>query len=427
MSGAVTLNGVRVVSGTITVPFYGAWVADVVLSDSTTIAQDVSMSVADLTLTGTIVRQASFAASRSARIVGGAAGWRKSLPSRGYSHLAGVKLSSVVSDAASECGETIALDADRSLGTHYARDDGKAERVLELEIGGAWWIDHAGTTQTKSRDASPIVTPFTVVSWSGGKGQFEIASETIAPWQPGRTFTAPTVEGTQTISSVTYEVDNDGKMRLHVLSTNGSKDRLRESLRDLIRQELGAVSYVGVYEYVIGVSLGLGLVSTIDATPTDPRMPPLTGVPIFGTGIVAAPIAGTKCRIRFVNGDPTRPECISIGDSTEHVVTVEACVLLVYNTLVALMAAAGGGPLIAAVLQPLLGAALTAALGAQAAPAPPGLIAQVAAAAAVQAGFAAGTTPSPAMFAAWTTAIAALSTKTLDVSGAFPSVGVPNG
>ncbi len=426
-AGAITLNGVRVISGPVTIPFYGAWVADVVLSDSTEIDTQATLVVGDLTLIGTIVRQASFVASRSARIVGGKGGWRKTIPARGYSHQAGVKLSTVVGDAASECGETIVLASDASLGTHYTRDEAKANSVLESEMGGAWWVDPSGVTQTSVRDSSPIVTPFTVVSWSGGKGQFEIASESIASWQPGRTFTAPTVEGVQTISSVTYDVDNDGKLRIHVLSTSVNQERLLASLRDLIRREVAATSFYGVYEYVIGPSIGLGLVTTIDATPTDSRMPSLTSVPLFGIGVVSPPIAGTKCRIRFINGDRKRPECISIGDTTEHLMTVEACSLLIYNTLVALMATAGGGPLLAVTLQPLLGAAIGAALTAQAAPAPSGLTAQIAAAAAAQAGFAAGTTPSPAMFAAWTTTIAALATKTLDVSGAFPSVGVPNG
>lgn len=425
MSGAVTLNGVRVVSGSITIPFYGACVADVVLSDSKEIPSSSTLAAGNLNLTVTIVRQASFAASRSARILGGSAGWRKVLPSRGYSHLAGVKLSTVLGDAARECGETIVIDVDRTIGTHYARDEGKAERVLELEIGGQWWVDPSGVTRTKDRDTSPIVSPFTVIAWSGGKGQFEIATEDIASWQPGRTFTAPTVEGTQQVSSVTIEVDNEGKARLHILSTSGAVERLRDSIRSIIRQEIAALSYAGVYEYVIGASLGLGLVSTIDATPTDPRMPPLTGVPLFGIGIVSPPITGTKCRIRFVNADPTRPECIAIQGQTEQLMTTEATALLLYNVLVS-MALVTAGPWIGATIQPTFAAAIVAALAAQGAPAPPGEIAQVSAQAAATGAMVSGAALSQAIgpFAA---AQALYATKTLDVSGFFPGLGVPNG
>ncbi len=435
MSGAITLNGIRVISGSITIPYYGAWVADVVLADSTTIPTSVSLVVGDLTLIGTVVRQASFAASRSARIVGGAAGWRKELPSRGYSHIAGVKLSTVVGDAANECGERIVLASDLALGTHYARDAGTAQRVLEIELNGTWWIDPLGVTQTKDRDSSPVVSPFTVLSWSGGKGQFEIASESIATWQPGRTFTSVVVEGTQQVSSITIDVDNEGKARLHILSTNGTKERLRESIRSIIKQEISTLSYAGVWEYTIAVDpIAPGLVSTIDATPTDSRMPPLTGVPLVGMGLASPPITGTTCRIRFVNSDPARPECFALGDATEHVMTVEATALLIYNTFSTLalaFIALGAAPtavssVLGVVIQPLITPAILAALAAQAIPAPPGLIAQIAAAAAQSAAMIAGTAPGNtcAPFAA---PMALVGTKLPDVSGLFPGLGVPNG
>ncbi len=427
MSGAITLNGTRVVSGVITIPFYGAWVADVVLSDAGHISTDVTLVVGDLALVGTILRQASFAASRSARIVGGSGGWRKELPSRGYSHFSGVKLSTVVGDAANECGERIVLASDLSLGTHYARDEGTAQRVLELEVGGRWWIDPDGTTQTKDRDSAPIVTPFTVVSWSGGKGQFEIASESIASWLPGRTFTSPTVEGTQTISSVTVEVDNEGKARLHILSTNGSKERLRESIRAIIKQEVSTLSFAGVWEYSIAANpAALGLVSTIDATPTDPRMPPLTNVPLVGMGVVAAPATGTMCRIRFVNSDPARPECISLEGTTEHVATIESVALLLYNLFYAFSLVVPAPAGVGVLIQPFITPAIIAAMAASSIPAPPGLIAQIAAAAAQSAAMTAGTAPSNTV-GPLSVGPVSLATKTLDVSGLFPGLGIPNG
>jgi hypothetical protein len=424
----LTINGKRVSIASITFPFYGAWSADVVMLDNSPIASAVTMVVGDLTVVGTVVRQASFAGNTSARIVGGAGGWRNALDPKGYSHVAGVKLSTVIQDVARSCGETIAVSADRTLGTHWARDNGKGERTLNILLDGEWWIDSSGVTQTGTRDASAIVTPFTVVERSGSKGQFEIASEAISPWQPGRKFTSLTVPDEQTISSVTIESSNDGKRRLHVLTTDGAVERLRSSVRSLVQQELSAMLFFGTWEYVVAPSLGLGTTSTVDCTPTDPRMPPLTNVPIKGIGVVAAPLAGTICRIQFVNGNPSRPECTAIEGTTEPLMTIKATTLLIYNTLATLMSAAGGGALLAVTLQPLLATAITAALTAQGAPAPPTAVAQVIAAAAFQAGFATGLTPSPATFAAWDAVIdLALTGKTLDTSGLFPSVGIPNG
>ena len=425
----ITINGARVSACSITMPYYGAWVADVDVVGSAEIASPVSLVVGDLTLVGTVVRQAGFTGDRKARIVGGGGGWGNTIPSRSYSHVIGVKASTIVGDAAREAGESIVLENDRTLGLLYAREEAPAERALNLVVGNEWWIDPAGVTQTKARVSLPVVAPFTLVSRNGALDQFEIATESIAGWLPGRTFSSPTVPEPQTISSVTIEASNDGKIRLRVLGTSVAIERLRTSIRAIIRAEIAALSYGVTWEYTIAPSLGMpGVTKTVDVVPVAGSiMPAITKVPLSpGLGDVAPPLAGAKCRVRFVNGNPWQPEVVSLGGTTEHLMTVEACVLLIYNTLSVLMAAAGGGPLLAAVLQPLLGAAVTGALAAQAAPAPPGLIPQVAAAASAQAGFVTGV-PSPVIFAAWQASIAALATKTLNVSGSFPSVGVPNG
>ncbi len=247
-----TFGGTRVISGSISFPYYGAPVGDLVLATSSDLPATMSpLVIGNLTQQCTIARQATFAASRSARVVGGANKWRTTLPARGYSHEAGVKLSSVLNDVARECGETIVVASDRVIGKHYIREQAKAERVLSLELDGHWYVDLTGVTRTVERQTSAIVTPFTVISWSGGKGLFEIATEDLASWQPGRKFSAPTVPATQTISSVTIEFDNDGKTRLHVLTTDTTKERFRTDLQSMIRAEIAALTYSGVWEYII--------------------------------------------------------------------------------------------------------------------------------------------------------------------------------
>ena len=307
---AMTVNGKRVVSGSITFPYYGAWTADLEIDTPTAISDAVTLVIGDLTVRGTVIRQAVFSDDLSARIVGGGAGWRKTLPARGYSHAAGVKLSSVLSDAARESGESIVVSPDRVLGLHYTRDEAKAENVLDLLLDGEWWIDTSGVTQMVARSASRIATPFTVISRSGARGQLEIATESISQWQPGRTFTASTVPDVQTISSVTIEATNEGKVRLHVLTVDSARERLRSDLRSLIRAELAALTYAGEWEYVIASATS----STVDATPTDDRMPPITKCPMRPglMGETVTPTPGSKCRIVFVNQDPARPECVGI-------------------------------------------------------------------------------------------------------------------
>jgi hypothetical protein len=318
---AILLNGQRVTSLTVTIPYYGPWSADVTMASGDEILDSarkattsVTLTIGDLTLKGTILRQAAYGAARSLRIVGGAAGWRKVIPSKGYSQPTGISLSTVLGDAAKEVGESIVVGTDRAIGAAWAREEAKAERTLALLTAGEWWIDTAGVTQLKARDESAIATPFTVSSRLGGKGQFEIATDLLASWQPGRKFSAPTVTDQQTISSVTIDASNDGKLRLLVLAKSDTTERLLTSLRSLIRAEIASLSYQGVWEYTIAS----GSSTTVDVTSSDPRMPDLSAVPMMAglMGEVVTPTPGSKCRITFVNGDPTRPECISIeGES----------------------------------------------------------------------------------------------------------------
>lgn len=307
---ALTLNGASVTAQSITIPYYGPWAADVALAADAAMSDAATLVIGDLTLKGTVRRVAAFSGSKTARIVGGAGGWRKTLKPKAYDHAAGVKRSTVLQDAARECGESLVLATDKVIGTHYQREEAQAERVLHLLTDGHWWIDTGGVTRTAARDSSMIASPFTVVGWTGGKGRFEIATENPAAWQPGRRFTAPTVSGTQTISSVSIGSDNAGKLRLSILSTDGGTERLRDSLRSLIRAELASFSYAGVWEYEIAS----GTPTTVDATSTDSRMPDVTKCPMYPglLGEVVTPTPGTKCLVAFVNMDPTRPICIAI-------------------------------------------------------------------------------------------------------------------
>lgn len=222
----IAVNGLAAITVSLALPLWGAWSADVVLASSgpiSTAPLGVTLAIGKLTLKGTAIRTADFSGSRSARLVGGAGGWRTSVPARGYSLPNGIFASTILQDAARDCGESIVLDADRYLGRRWFREGTAAERQLALITGGKWWIDAAGVTRTAARASSVIRSPFTVVGWSGGRGRFEIATDVYEDWSPGRTFTAPTVSGTRTISGVLLESSNDGKARLVVLDTTAAE------------------------------------------------------------------------------------------------------------------------------------------------------------------------------------------------------------
>ncbi len=263
-----------------------------------------------------------------------------------------------------------------------------------------------------------------MIEWSGALGRFEIATENYEDWQPGRTFSSPTVGSTQTVSLVSIVADNTGKIRLHVLTSSAAQDRLLGDVRAIVRSEMSSMSYAGVWEYTVAPSL-LGSLSTIDAISSDPRMPDLTNVPMMPglLGSAVTPSVGAKCRIHFVNQNPARPECIGVAGATEHTTTIEAVVVLLHNTLAALFLA-NPGIMIGAPLQLFILPAINAAIAATGIPAPPGLPAQIIAAATQTAASVAGSPISTS--APYSAALAILDTKVADASGLFPSVGHPN-
>lgn len=217
-----SVNGVRATSGVITIPYYGLWVADVVLATTTPVSNLCSLVVGNLTLQGAAYRMASFAGARSVRLTGGYGGWRNPVPFQEYSNPGGVRLSTVLGDAARSVGERVAVQADVSLGTYWFREAAPASRVLRLLAGPTWWVDPAGITQVGTRTSTAITSQYLINDWSGAKGKFEVSTEDYASWMPGNTFSNELVTTPQTISMTIIEADNDGVLRLQVLSTGAA-------------------------------------------------------------------------------------------------------------------------------------------------------------------------------------------------------------
>ena len=216
--------GSRVTAGRITTSASGAWVGDLMLADDSDVPTRGTLTIADLTLVGAVTRGGPFAGSRALRLVGGAGGWRNELPALPYAKPQGVRLATVLGDAAAAVGERVVLSAayaTRVLGVAWVRARMPASQVLALTVGRAWWVDPAGVTQVGDRPTSAVIASgFTVTNYQHNLGLVTIATETLAPWQPGATFrdvllgTAPL-----TASSVTIALDPRGKLRLEVLTT----------------------------------------------------------------------------------------------------------------------------------------------------------------------------------------------------------------
>jgi hypothetical protein len=214
-----SFSGARVVSGRVTIPYYGAPVADVVLADASNVDTFSQLIIGDLTLTCYLFRTAVFAGLRECRLVGGYGGWTQQVGAKYYQSDVGVSASVVLRDVAREVGEKVQLASDSTLGTSFVRQAAQAQRVLRQVGGRLWWVDTSGVTQVgTARDGSAITSAFTSVLFHGGQGLASVAAEVISDWTPGRTFSSPTITTPQTISATTIDLKDSGTARLGVLT-----------------------------------------------------------------------------------------------------------------------------------------------------------------------------------------------------------------
>ncbi len=435
MTAQALLNNNRVTRVRVNLPACGVWHADVSVDGEVTLTGAVTLVVADLTLKGTVIAGGPSKGRSHFRIVGGAGGWGKEIPSKSYTNDAETKTWTVLNDAATAVGEILdALTVPSSLrcGPLFAREKGPAAKLLEQLSPSNWYVGEDGVTRIGKRATKAYTGKATHSDVDLAQGKVTLAAESIAGILPGIT-----VDGLEAVD-VEHEMSPAGlRSTIWGKQASGTSRRVA-AMRDIYEQLDPSRKYRGCFEYRVVTQSGDRL--NLQPVRVSTGMPDLRSARVYPgvPGCRADVQLGSRCLVTFVDGDPGRAVVVSFEEwdgqgfspsalefeaggqaATEHVLTVEAFTVILHNVIVGL--ALAGLPatwLASGIITGVINAALAAS---NTPPAPPSLPAQLAAAPAQVSAMLTGpgTTCSP-----YAPAIAtALAAKIPNVSGLFPSVG----
>ena len=297
-----TINGQAMTRATIVVPRWGIWWADVETVEGPVLSGAVTLALGGASFVGTIVSGGVYEGRGRYRVVAGSGGWRNEIAAEAYRSELGVRLLTVLTDAARAAGETMGTFTDRSVGPAFVRPAGEAARVLDLLQPEAWHVDEAGVTQVGLRAAATWSRSHVVLDTRKDRKSVTIAAEDLRGLVPGVTV------GGEEVVAVRHELTPDA-LRSHLWYAEGTApgEALLRGLQRLVRATMRPTWYHATYEFRVLAASGGYL--DLDPIDTSLGLPPLANVPqVAGVpGGKGAPVAGSKAYVTFANGDPTRP------------------------------------------------------------------------------------------------------------------------
>jgi hypothetical protein len=309
-----SLAGLRVTQARVYLHAWGAWYADVSVDGEHALSGAVALVLNDATFRGTVLSGGASFGRSDFRIVGGAGGWGKILPKRSYANDAGVKLASVVADAARECGETFdasTAPAGARLGPAWTRPSGPACRVLEQVSPSSWYVDEAGVTKLGRRAATTYSGKAARVSpLDRSRRRLVLAAEDFAPLVPG-----VVVDGLEAID-VLHSVDSETGARTTIYGKGiATASKLLDAYRKMLDQLDPDRLFRGTFEYRV-VSLE-GNRANLQPVLVSTGMPDLQRVPVRSglSGAKSQLALGSRVLLTWVNADPARPEVVAFEDA----------------------------------------------------------------------------------------------------------------
>jgi hypothetical protein len=252
-------------------------------------------------MTGTIVSGGAANGRAAYRVVGGAGGWGKTIPAKPYNDDGGVRLRTVLGDAAAEVGETIADVPNTFLGPHYARHAGPASALLNLLAPQNWYVDFAGVTRIGQRASTTYTGTAPRVRVDPLAQVIELAVDSVAGLVPG-----VQVDGMRPATDVHLHLDPK-RLTARVYYAAAPLSRSLEAQRKLLELLDPRARYRGTFEFRVVTQSGERL--NLQPVYAASKMPDLANVPVrLAPGVKAQHFPGSLVMVAFAEGgDPSRP------------------------------------------------------------------------------------------------------------------------
>lgn len=304
------LGGVAATRVRVQLPAWGRWWADIDTVDDTVLTGAQALKLPGMTLVGTVYG-APYEGRGRYRLVGGAGGWSKQLKARAYLNDLGVRKSTVLSDLATETGETVDDLPDTRFSAHFARVQGPAFVTLNSVAPKGWHTDLAGVTRITTWPASTYSGEATITDVDEASQIVELTTDDLEGLVPGVTLST-TVGDVGPASDVEIEIDTTS-IKVRVLASQQLTRRL-EAFSAMLDALDPRRRYRGTYEYrvveqtdnrvslqIARVGSGMGDLSLVRIRP---------GIP--GASFTLVP--GALVLVSFIDGDPSRPAIVSFDD-----------------------------------------------------------------------------------------------------------------
>lgn len=312
MSVTATLNNHNATDARADIRAWGCWYADISIDGAITLTGRVTLKIADLALYGTVLSGGAANGRSHFRIVAGAGGWGKTIEKKSYTNDLGVKLATVLRDAASAAGETLDMSTvpATTVGPAFARKAGAAGKVLDYFAPQNWYVGEDGVTRIGKRAAGRLPAGAIKSPPDLARRTMTIASESIASILPGLV-----VDGLTAVD-VLHEVSPKG-LRSTIWGALGAAtgNRSLDAFRVLLDRLDPDRAFRGVTEYRVVTQAGERL--NLQPVRASTGMPDLRGVKVSPglAGAKSTLTPGARVLVTFVDASPTRPLVVGFEDA----------------------------------------------------------------------------------------------------------------